>query len=94
MSARSKIIEGTTKFIEIGQSNSKVRHIWIICTKCKKGRWVIMQRVFSPGFTGICSDCYEAIIKRAMKPYVNIDRIIAIRRKVVESVPRYAYLRR
>lgn len=34
-----------------------IRHIWIVCPKCGKERWVQIYLTRRPGYTGICLPC-------------------------------------
>jgi len=61
------------------------RQIWILCPRCKTGRWVGTTRVKSFTFTGLCSCCNTELAEQTYKPYRNVDKIRKIRRLIFEA---------
>jgi hypothetical protein len=57
----------------------KVKKIWIVCPKCKKGRWVNTQILHNLGFSGLCTNCALTVANDAFSKYRNVENVIRLR---------------
>ncbi|MDD5702112.1 MAG: hypothetical protein PHU23_08700 [Dehalococcoidales bacterium] len=66
-------------------STYRIKEIYIVCPRCKIGRWIVAASVYKSGFSGLCTKCVTELMDMAFAPYSRTARIIALRNKVDAS---------